>query len=1310
MRNTLRSILCLCLFIPLLGVGQEVLTGTAADRVIPGAVLVRTSNSSGIPSFVRFNQTNQPDFAGFQEWGKSLLRLSADDGFFLKSTENDNLGFTHFRYGQTYKGHPVEGAMWIVHTLNGKVVSMNGELYSGVASPVTPVLSESQALTRALSFIGADVYKWQLPQEEKFIKWEQSDPNATFFPIGSVVLAPVDGNFKQPRFVAAWKFSIYAQSPLSNSEVFVDARNGQIVWQRNRLMHVDSAGTAVTGYSGTQPIKADFTGTTFRLREVGRGLGVETYDMNTGTSYGAAVDFTDSDNNWNNVNTQKDQYATDAHWGAEKTYDYFWQEQGRNSINGSGFRLRSYVHYDVNYSNAFWDGTRMTYGDGSTRPFTALDVAGHEITHGLTTFTADLVYQDEPGALNESFSDIFGNTIERLYRPLQWNWRIGEDLYNNGIRNMQNPGALGDPDTYLGTNWYTGTGDNGGVHTNSSVQNKWFYILTQGENGTNDLGDAYSVSGIGIDKASDIAYRNLVVYLTTNSQYADARFYAIQSALDLYGPCTNEVTQTTNAWYAVGVGSQFNPTGTPNFIASSTTTCTGTVYFSDQSTSSGLAWSWNFGDGQTATGQNPAHTYAANGTYSVTMVITTCNGQDTVVRNSYVTVAKPAGPSSAGASRCGPGPLTLTATGSGNVKWYANPTGGSPLATGNSFTTPSLSTTTTYYAELESPQPSAYVGPVNNSSVGAGGYHNNTSTQYLEFTVLSPIKLVSVWKNAAASGTRTISIWDNGGTLVWDTTMNIPNGNGRITLNRSLAPGSYRIGGSQMNLYRNNSGPNYPYSLAGKVNITGSSAGPSFYYYFYDWEIAGDPCLSERTPVIAQIATASAGITPSGPTTICPGGSVVLTADPNASYQWSNGATSQSITVTSAGTYTVSVTNGSGCNGVSSPLTVVVTSSPTPTISASGSTSLCPGSNVQLSASSGSSYLWSNGSTAQNITVSSAGNYTVTVTYPGGCSGSATSNITVASAPTASINSSVGTSLCNNSSATLVAGGGTSYSWSNGASTSSISVSAAGTYVVTVTNANGCTDTETITLTSIAAPNATITTPSNTFCQGGTTVLTAGGGGTYNWSTGASTSAIMISSGGNYSVTVTGANGCTDVETIAMSQVTPPTSSFSWSPSMLTVSFSNTSGGTSGFCTYIWDFGDGGTSGSQFPTHTYSSDGIYTVNLIVDCQGCRDTSTQVIEVFTTGLEDVLSNAQLSIYPNPFSGNLNFDLSFPSSGNLTITFHDALGREVSRIYSGQITAGAFRREWLAPNELSGGVYFARIKMDEAVVQKKLILNR
>ena len=357
------------------------------------------------------------------------------------------------------------------------------------------------------------------------------------------------------RMRLAYKLDLYAQEPVGRRVYFVDAETGAILGQREIMHNVNATGTAVTGYSGSQSITTDSYTGGYRLQETGRGNGIQTLNLNRGTSYSTATDFTDADNYWNNANTNLDQYATDAHWGAEKTYDYYKNTYNRNSIDNAGFAIRSYVHYSTNYFNAFWDGSRMTYGDGSSydnyQPLTAIDVCGHEITHGLTAFTANLNYSYESGALNEGFSDIFGTVIEFYAKPTAGNWLIGEAFYT--LRSMSNPNTYGQPDTYRGTNWANGTSDYGGVHTNSGVLNFWFYLLSQGGSGTNDNSVAYSVTGIGITKAAAIAYRTLTVYLTSTSQYANARTWSIQAAADLYGAASNEVIQTINAWNAVGV-------------------------------------------------------------------------------------------------------------------------------------------------------------------------------------------------------------------------------------------------------------------------------------------------------------------------------------------------------------------------------------------------------------------------------------------------------------------------------------------------------------------------------------------------------------------------------------------------------------------------------------------------------------------------------------------------------------------------------------------------------------------------------------
>lgn len=630
------------------GKSPVVLTGEQAAQKYPGTELVRVKDFSNIPNYVRFAPGHEIELNQLESWLGQYTQNQEGVSLNLIKEEKDVLGYTHYRYQQTIQGFPITGALVNAHVQNGVVKSINGDLIDRLSTiPTQAVLTEAQALKKATDFVGADVYKWELASEEAFLKREQEDPNATFFPKGELVVLNNELALKAPLDLRlAYKFNIYAHKPMSRQEVYIDAQTGLFIYSENKIHHTDVPGTAQTAYSGTQTITVDQTGGSYRLRETGRGQGIETYDVNTGTSYSSAVDFTDADNNWNNVNPQLDQYATDAHWGSEMTYDYFMIKHARNSIDGAGFKLRSYVHYDVDFVNAFWDGTRMTYGDGDPAagftPLTSIDVAGHEITHGLVSNTADLIYQSESGALNESFADIFGVSVDYYARPSQANFLMGEELSSGGaFRSMQDPNAFGDPDTYGGTYWKNtspSAPDYGGVHSNSGVQNFWYYLMVTGGSGTNDNSDAYTVIGIGLESAGKIAFRNLTVYLGPNSDYDEARFYAVQSAIDLFGNCSPELATTENAWYAVGVGGP-STGGGADFQADMTQICSlpATVNFTTSGGSTN--YSWDFGDGGFSTTQNPSHIYATTGSFTVILQISggAC-GADTVTKTSYIVV------------------------------------------------------------------------------------------------------------------------------------------------------------------------------------------------------------------------------------------------------------------------------------------------------------------------------------------------------------------------------------------------------------------------------------------------------------------------------------------------------------------------------------------------------------------------------------------------------------------------------------------------------------------------------------------------
>jgi len=613
----------------------QVYQGSAANRLIKGSEMVWYAENNANPVFIKYGNDSQPSFTAINDWVKSTFNTTPEMNQILIGSEKDKLGYNHYRYQQTLNGIPIHEGVFIVHVYNNKIQSFNGTILSDPDISNTFSVSPETALDNALKFVNASAYKWQNNNADVWLKQITGKQEATYFPeaVKEIIYSEQEKSFR-----TAYKFDIYATKPLSRQHVYVDAITGKVIKKLETLHTTDAEGTAVTKYSGTKTLTTDSVSpTSFRLRESGRGNGIFTYNMLQQTDYASSVDFTDADNYWNNVNAQLDEAAGDAHWGAEMTYDYFFIKHARNSIDGNGFALYSYVHYDQAYGNAFWDGTCMTYGDGETNnPFCALDICGHEITHGLDSYTANLDYAVESGAMNEGFSDIFGTAIEFYAKPSQANWTCGENI-GFIIRDLQNPNSQQNPDTYLGDYWDPGQE----VHANSTVLSHWYYLVCQGGSGTNDNSDVYSVTGIGMEKASAIAFRMLTVYLTSTADYQDARFYAIVSATDLYGGCSPEVEAVTNAMYAVGLGNAYSPVVSVDFTADNTEVCSAplTVQFENQ-TLNASSYLWYFGDGTTSTLQNPTHTYTSLGDYDVKLVGSSVGcGTDSVIHTAFISIA-----------------------------------------------------------------------------------------------------------------------------------------------------------------------------------------------------------------------------------------------------------------------------------------------------------------------------------------------------------------------------------------------------------------------------------------------------------------------------------------------------------------------------------------------------------------------------------------------------------------------------------------------------------------------------------------------
>lgn len=581
----------------------------------------KSLSENGEPSLITFSDKSTYKGSDYDKVFKEQLALKDNQSFSKIKSESDREGFTHEKFQLYEQGIKVEFANYTLHSKNGKLQSMNGEFYKIVNAKVKPALSAQEAFNRAVALTGAKTYLWDSPQDAAAMDYVK--------PKGELVFLPDMENQGKERTTdkvrLAYKFDIYATNPLSRGDLYIDAVTGQALFYNATIKHLGEnvhgkskaaanensvnakmavvAANAATRYSGTQTIQTTLSGSSYILSDGTRGNGIQTYNSARTATY-PTTNFTDADNNWIEYNnTNKDNGALDAHWGAEMTYDYWSAVHGRNSYDDAGAKIKSYVHYNLvaagypNNNNAFWNGSVMTYGDGTgTGGFdilTAMDVAGHEIGHAVCTYTANLAYQKESGAMNEGFSDIWGACIEYRAAPTKSTWLVGEDIERRSghlaLRSMSDPNSEGQPDTYGGTYWVnvnctpTNNNDQCGVHTNSGVLNHWFYILSVGKSGTNDIGNAYNVTGITIDKAAKIAYRLESNYLSANSTYATARTYGIQSAIDLYGAGSAEVIATTNAFYAVGVGAAYSggsgdttPPSAPSSLAASGTTGTTT--------------------------------------------------------------------------------------------------------------------------------------------------------------------------------------------------------------------------------------------------------------------------------------------------------------------------------------------------------------------------------------------------------------------------------------------------------------------------------------------------------------------------------------------------------------------------------------------------------------------------------------------------------------------------------------------------------------------------------------------------------------
>ncbi|MFE9611547.1 M4 family metallopeptidase [Streptomyces sp. NPDC006012] len=480
------------------------------------------------------------------------LGLGAKEKLVVKDVVKDNDGTVHTRYERTYDGLPVLGGDLVVHTppasLAAGTVSatFNTKRTIAVAS-TTPAFTKSAAETKALK--AARSFDAQQPSTDSARKviWAGS---------GTPKLAweTVIGGFQD-------------DGTPSRLHVITDATTGQ---ELNRYQAIKT-GTGNTQYSGTVSLNTTLSGSSYQLYDTTRG-GHKTYSLNGGSS-GTGTLMTDADDVWGTGSGSNTQTAgADAAYGAQETWDFYKSTFGRNGIENNGVGAYSRVHYSSNYVNAFWDDSCfcMTYGDGSgnTHALTSLDVAGHEMSHGVTSATANLTYSGESGGLNEATSDIFATGVEFYAGNASdvGDYLIGEKININGdgspLRYMDKPSKDGGSKD----SWYSGIGGLD-VHYSSGPANHMFYLLSEGS-GTKTINgvtynsptsDGVAVTGIGRAAALQIWYKALTTYMTSSTNYAAARTAALNAATALYGANSVQYAGVGNAFAGIGVGSHITP-------------------------------------------------------------------------------------------------------------------------------------------------------------------------------------------------------------------------------------------------------------------------------------------------------------------------------------------------------------------------------------------------------------------------------------------------------------------------------------------------------------------------------------------------------------------------------------------------------------------------------------------------------------------------------------------------------------------------------------------------------------------------------
>ncbi|MFJ4566483.1 M4 family metallopeptidase [Streptomyces caelestis] len=512
---------------------------SAASKANPGSEPVRLTPAQRA-ALIREADADKAEAA-------KNLGLGAKEKLVVRDVLRDRDGTLHTRYERTYDGLPVLGGDLVVQSTKADATESVVKATRAAIEPATTKAAVPAAKARQQAVAAGKAEDAKSPavnREPRKVIWAANGKPA-------VAYETVVGGFQH-------------DGTPQELHVVTDATTGEKLYAWEAIEN----GTGNTVYSGTVDLTTTQSGSAYNLTDGARG-NHKTYNLNRGTS-GTGTLFSGSDDVWGNGSpSDLESAAADAHYGAALTWDYYKNVHGRSGIRGDGVAAYSRVHYGNNYVNAFWSDSCfcMTYGDGSgnANPLTSIDVAAHEMTHGLTSNTAGLNYSGESGGLNEATSDIFGATVEFYAKNSSdvGDYLIGEEIDINGdgtpLRHMDKPSKDGSSKDA----WYSGIGSID-VHYSSGPANHFFYLLSEGS-GTKTINgvtydsptsDGLPVTGIGRDKAEKIWFRALTTKFTSTTNYAGARTGTLAATGELYGTDSAEYKAVQDAWAGVNVGAR----------------------------------------------------------------------------------------------------------------------------------------------------------------------------------------------------------------------------------------------------------------------------------------------------------------------------------------------------------------------------------------------------------------------------------------------------------------------------------------------------------------------------------------------------------------------------------------------------------------------------------------------------------------------------------------------------------------------------------------------------------------------------------